>query len=83
MQSEPRHIQNLLNGVFLCQLDTQKHSILDVWRGSDEYASAEKQGKFKVSKKNSQCRYVKCKWMWYTFRNISMILANVLWISSV
>ena len=55
-------------------LDTQKHSILDVWRGS-EYAFVEKQGTRKVCKKNSWRCYVKCKSTWYAF---SMILANVL-----
>ena len=49
---------------------------LDIWRGS-EYVSAEKQGRCKVCKKNSLCRYVKCKSTWYRFWNISMILANV------
>ena len=44
-------------------MDTRKHSILDVWKGS-EYASAEKQGRCTVRKKNSQRRYVKCD-MWY------------------
>ena len=32
--------------------DTQKHSILDVWRGF-EFASAEKQARFRASRKNS------------------------------
>ena len=42
------------------QLDTQKHFILDAWRGS-EFASAEKQGTRKVCKKNSRRRYMKHK----------------------
>ena len=54
----------------------QKHFILDVWRGS-EYASAEKQGRCKVRKKNSRRRYVKRKSTRYMFWNISMKLANV------
>ena len=37
-----------------------RHSILDVWRGA-EYTSAEKQGKCKMCKNNSQRRYVKSK----------------------
>ena len=44
-----------------------------------EYASVEKQGRFKVCKKNSRRRYVKCKSTWCMFWNISMILAN-LWL---
>ena len=47
-------------------LDTQKHSILDVGKGS-EYASVEKQGTRKVCKKNSWRCYVKCKSVWYEF----------------
>ena len=67
----------------------QKHSILDVWVGS-EYASPE--GRCKVYKKNSRRFYVKYKSIWYAFWNISMILANTwprkvkfenLWISPV
>ena len=41
-------------------LITQKHTILDVWRGS-EYASAGKQGRCNMCKKNSRRRYVKFK----------------------
>ena len=37
-----------------------RHSILDVWRGA-EHTSAEKQGKCKMCKNNSQRRYVKSK----------------------
>ena len=59
----------------------QKYSILDVWRGS-EYASADKQDRCKVCKKNSRCRYVKCKSTWYMFWNSSAILANV-WLRNV
>ena len=50
-----------------------KKSILDVWRGS-EYASAAKQGKCKVFKKNSRRCYVKYKSTWCVFWNILMIL---------
>ena len=45
----------------------QKHSILDVWRGS-EYASAEKQGKCKLFKKNIHCHYV-LNYVWYVYFN--------------
>ena len=55
----------------------QKHSILDVWRGS-EFASAE--GRCQVYKKNTRRHYVKCKSAWYAFWPILMILANV-WLS--
>ena len=44
-------------------LDTQKSSVLDVWRGS-EYASAAKLGRCKVCNKNSRRRYVKYKSTW-------------------
>ena len=44
----------------------QKNSILDVWRGS-EYASAAKQSRCKVFKKNSRRRYVKYKSTWSVF----------------
>ena len=54
----------------------QKHSILDVWSGS-EYASAKTQSMCKVCKKNSQRHYVKFKSTWYVFWNISMISGNV------
>ena len=47
----------------------QKRSILDLLKGS-EYASAEKQGRCKVCKKNSQRRYVKCKSTWYVRKKI-------------
>ena len=57
-----------------------------------EYGSAAKQGRCKVCKKNSRCRYLKYKSTWCVFWNISMILASIwlrnvrfqnLWISSV
>ena len=41
------------------KLDTQKQSILDVWRDF-EYVSAEKQARCKVSKRNSRRCLVKC-----------------------
>ena len=55
----------------------QKHSILDVWRGS-EYASAEKQGRCKLFKKNIHCHYVLNLRDMY----ISMILVNA-WLRKV
>ena len=66
MKSERRRIQNLFKhlrwSVFAQTVNVlklltghTKHSILDVWRGS-EYASAEKQGRCKVSKNNSRRR---------------------------
>ena len=87
VQSEHRCTQNPLKHlrwtIFAQTVNTlkplfgyAKKSILGVWRGS-EYASAAKQGRCKVCKKNSRRRYVKRKSMWYVFWNISMILANV------
>ena len=66
VQSEHRPIQNTFKHLSRL-LDTQKHSILDVWSGS-EYTSAEKQVTRKVCKKNSRRRYVKCKSTWYAFQ---------------
>ena len=87
VQSEHRCTQNPLKHlrwtIFAQTVNTlkplfgyAKKSILGVWRGS-EYASAAKQGRCKVCKKNSRRCYVKCKSMWYVFWNISMIFANV------
>ena len=100
VQSEHRRIQNHFKYLrasvfawtansFKSLLDQQKQSVLDVWKGF-EYVSAE--GSCKMYKKNSRCRYVKCKSAWYAFGYISTILAKVwqrnvrleyLWISSV
>ena len=102
VQSEHRCTQNPLKHlrwtIFAQTVNTlkplfgyAKKSILGVWRGS-EYASAAKQGRCKVCKKNPWRRYVKYKSTWCVFWNISMILASVwlrnvrfenLWISSV
>ena len=68
---------NTLNSFTGCA----KNSVLDVWMGSG-YASAAKQGRCKVCRKNSWRRYVKYKSTWCVFWKIWMILASV-WLRSV
>ena len=102
VQSEHKHTQNhfkhLRWSVFVQTVNIlnslpgyAKNSTLDVWRGS-KYASAAKQVRFNVCRKNSRRRYLKYKSTWCVFWNISMTLAGVwlrnlrfenLWISSV
>ena len=77
VQSEHRCTQNPLKHlrwtIFAQTVNTlkplfgyAKKSILGVWRGS-EYASAAKQGRCKVCKKNSRRSYVKYKSTWLCF----------------